>query len=121
MYTTLKIHGIAGGVGATVLATILGAEEVDDRHQADIVVARNDYRCARALVTDSTFGGVVVLVEEFGRALTADDFRLILPTHSIVAVTADMAIARADDAGLLDVARPAVRRYVTQVRQAVAA
>jgi predicted membrane-bound spermidine synthase len=120
----IKVAGIAGGVGTTVLATILKANDVgrDAVHDADIVVARNDFRCAQALL----HAGLrpeqhVVLIMEPGRSLTLRDFEDILGSHiRISTVDLDPAVARMDDAGLLDSdTRSTQKLHVSLIRQGV--
>lgn len=101
----MKVAGIAGGVGTTVVATLLGAEDCGtDVEGADIVVARNDYRCAKALIDRCPSNARVLLILEDGRTLSSDDFEAILG-RSVVAWPANPTLARADDAGLLEAAR----------------
>lgn len=112
MTSNLTIAGIAGGVGTTVVATLLGATDNGrDLTGADVIVARNDYRCASALTKASIPShAVVLLIREPGRALTYSDFAYLVP-NNVITIDADPAIARADDAGLLDVPRRAHERF----------
>lgn len=111
----VKVAGIAGGVGTTVLTTILGGVESDIR-DADIVVARNDFRCAQALVSamhDDSLASraIIFLFVDDQRALDVSDFVDVLDHKwQVVDIPLDHAIARADDAGLLDLGAGAVRR-----------
>lgn len=111
----VSVAGIAGGVGTTVLATVLGGVEVEVTG-ADFVVARNDFRCAKALSVAAGTGkllptSTVVLLMESGRALEASDFEAVLGTSfRIVAIPLDLAVARADDAGILDLRPKVVRK-----------
>lgn len=96
----MRVAGIAGGVGTTVVAAVLDAEDIGrDVENADLIVARNDYRCAKALLT-ARAEQIIVLIVEPQRALTEQDFTDVLG-RAVIAVAHDPAVARADDAGLL--------------------
>lgn len=97
----MKVAGIAGGVGTTVVATLLGAEDCGlDVEGADIVVARNDYRCAKALVERCPASARVLLIMEPERSLQSSDFVAVLGRSVLVWNHSPM-VAQADDAGLL--------------------
>lgn len=114
----MKIAGIAGGVGTTVAALIL--EAIDgglDLTDADIVLARNDYRCGRALVErDVPREAVIFLLVDPERPLTRADFESIIG-RPVWTLELSPAVARADDAGLLgpEVANRSVVRYRGQL------
>lgn len=97
------VAGIAGGVGTTVVAAVVGGIDAGrDIETADVIVARNDYRCARALFdADLHDGQRVLVICEPARSLTHDDFTHILQ-RPVEFIDADPRVGRADDAGLLD-------------------
>lgn len=115
----IKVAGIAGGVGTTVLATIIGGEDIGrDVERADIIVARNDFRSAHALVElHPPADQRLVLICEPGRALTVEDFEACVGREFIV-IDADPSVARSDDAGILT-ANP-TRKPIARIIKALA-
>lgn len=125
----LKVAGIAGGVGTTVLATIIGGEDLglfgvhddyDGYSDADIIVARNDFRSAKALVDALEYispEALVALVVEPDRALSIRDFE-DATGRSVFVIERTAAVARADDAGLLEYGSAQTRRIKNAVLQA---
>lgn len=116
--SVIKVAGIAGGVGTTVLATLLNGTIPDPSEdnvfhelvvgdcgryygEADVIVARNDYRCVRALVSLAWRPALLVVIAEPNRSLTTQDIEDCLGV-TFVTLPFDYSLARADDAGLLD-------------------
>jgi hypothetical protein len=122
---TPKVAGIRGGVGASAIATIIGADDVGQHiGAANVIVARNDYRCAQALVEegDAVLNKTVVVFCEPGRALGEVDFRALFSPNVItwVFVPWSESVARADDAGLLQWGGTAdIRQIKTKMRFAL--
>lgn len=118
--TQLKIAGIAGGVGTTVTATLL---EGIDNHMfltnADIVVARNDFRCLKAL-NDRVHHRIgitvkILLICEPNRALTVADFQRTLE-RDVCRIDVSKQIARADDANSLSTSAFFVQIYTQRLK-----
>lgn len=103
MTEPLRVAGIAGGVGTTLVATLIGGTDIGrDTEHANVIVARNDYRCAKALVEHVRDDQKIVLIIEPGRALLVGDIEAAIGRTVDAAIYADPAIARSDDAGLIE-------------------
>jgi hypothetical protein len=123
--TQLTIAGVAGGVGTTVVATVLDAIDAGrETEGADVLVARNDYRCAKALLELARPGQVVIVLIEPGRALRIEDFVDVLQPYKtgieVHAIDCSVSVARADDAGLLTTNVGAAARFAARLHTATA-